>query len=231
MTQIALALLAAGCLTAIVPHPVFLFGSAVALGLGYGLVSPPVSQLLARFTPPARRNLVFSLKQTGVPLSGILAAVITPSVAVISAGSGRWRALLPWRACSRRITWARGRRWLLPDDSAAVRAKRSCWYNGRRLDMRILTAIFLLLVCAAAGAEMTCEQYGEIAQQTVRLRDQGASLSRLLADIERGEMKQRLTAHELGVVKDVMRASFNGMLSPGEAVEACRNGYTLVPSL
>ena len=97
--------------------------------------------------------------------------------------------------------------------------------------MRILTVIFLFLYCAATGAEMTCEQYGEIAQQTVRLRDQGASLSRLLADIERGEMKQRLTAHELGVVKDVMRASFNGVLSPGEAVEACRNGWTLVPSL
>jgi predicted MFS family arabinose efflux permease len=82
VTQIALALLAAGCLTAIVPHPAFLFGSAVALGLGYGLISPPASQLLARFTPPARRNLVFSLKQTGVPFGGILAASITPAVAV-----------------------------------------------------------------------------------------------------------------------------------------------------
>ncbi len=97
--------------------------------------------------------------------------------------------------------------------------------------MRILTAIFLFLVYATAGAEMTCEQYGEIAQQTIRLRDQGASLSRLLADVERGEMKKRLTAHELGVVKEVMRASFNGVLSPGEAVEACRHGWTLIPSL
>ncbi|MBI3041996.1 MAG: MFS transporter [Betaproteobacteria bacterium] len=82
VTQYALLLLAAGCLTATLPHVVFVFASAVVLGLGYGLLSPPSSQLLARFTPLARRNLIFSLKQTGVPLGGILAAAITPAVAL-----------------------------------------------------------------------------------------------------------------------------------------------------
>jgi hypothetical protein len=96
--------------------------------------------------------------------------------------------------------------------------------------MRIFAIILLLLSCAAARAEMTCEQYGAIAQETIRLRDQGASLSRLLADIDRGEMKQRLTAHELNVVKDVVRHSFSGALSPADVVEACKLGGTLVPS-
>ena len=96
--------------------------------------------------------------------------------------------------------------------------------------MRILIALFLLLACAAASAEITCEQYGTLAQETVRLRDQGASLSRLLADIERSELKQRATAHEFEVVKDVIRASFSGALSPMEVVEACKLGGTLVPT-
>ncbi len=96
--------------------------------------------------------------------------------------------------------------------------------------MRILILVFLAFVCAPARAEMTCEQYGAIAQETVRLRDQGASLSRLLTDLERGELKQRLTAHEFQVVKDVIRASFNRLLSPVEVVEACMQGGTLIPS-
>ena len=82
MTQVALCLLAAGCFMAILPHVAFVFASAVVLGLGYGMLSPPSSQLLSRFVPSGRRNLVFSLKQTGVPLGGILAAAVMPTVAV-----------------------------------------------------------------------------------------------------------------------------------------------------
>jgi len=96
--------------------------------------------------------------------------------------------------------------------------------------MRIPAILLLLLFCATARAQMTCEQYGAIAAETVRLRDQGASLARLLADVDRGEMKQRLTAHEFGVVKDVIRHSFSGALSPMEVVEACKLGGTLVPA-
>jgi len=80
--QVSLALLVAGSVVAILPHVAFVFSSAVALGLGYGLLTPSASHLLARFTLPERRNLIFSFKQTGVPLGGIGAAAITPAVAV-----------------------------------------------------------------------------------------------------------------------------------------------------
>lgn len=80
--QVGLSLAAAGCVIAILPHVACVFLSAVGLGLGYGLLSPPGSHLLWRFTPAKNRNLIFSFKQSGVPLGGVGAAVITPAVAV-----------------------------------------------------------------------------------------------------------------------------------------------------
>jgi hypothetical protein len=95
--------------------------------------------------------------------------------------------------------------------------------------MRIPFGFLLLLGCTAAAAEVTCEQYAAVAQQTVQQRDQGVSLSRLLAETERGEMKERLTAQELATMREVIRHSFNGTLSPAEVLEACRQGGVLVP--
>lgn len=82
MQQIGLTLVATGGLTAILPHVAFFFLASIPLGLGYGMLTPSASNLLIRFTPEARRNLIFSLKQTGVPLGGIGAALITPAVAL-----------------------------------------------------------------------------------------------------------------------------------------------------
>ena len=96
--------------------------------------------------------------------------------------------------------------------------------------IRFATVIVLSLASLGVRAEISCEQYGAIAQEAVRQRDQGASLSRLLADVERGEMKDRYSAQELALIKDVIRASFNGTLSPMEVVEACKQGGVLVPS-
>ena len=82
VSQLGLTLCVLGCITAALPHPGFMLLSPVPMGLGYGLVSPATSQVLMRFTPPARRNFIFSLKQTGVPLGGIAAGGIAPAVAV-----------------------------------------------------------------------------------------------------------------------------------------------------
>ncbi|MGZ3542408.1 MAG: MFS transporter [Burkholderiales bacterium] len=88
VTQIGLALLTLGCLIATGPHVAFFFTSAICLGLGYGLLTPSASHLLMRYTPAHRRNVLFSLKQTGVPIGGIAASIVAPALA--TAFGWRW---------------------------------------------------------------------------------------------------------------------------------------------
>jgi MFS family permease len=55
--------------------------ATLLIGVGYGLTNPAASHLLFRYTPSSRRNLVFSIKQTGVPIGGVLAGLVLPVVA------------------------------------------------------------------------------------------------------------------------------------------------------
>ncbi len=64
--------------------------AGVFIGLGYGPVTPCSSQILIRNTPMHRLSLTFSIKQTGVPLGGVLAAMIMPTLQEIAG----WRAAL-----------------------------------------------------------------------------------------------------------------------------------------
>jgi len=53
---------------------------AVLIGLGYGPITPSSSHLLAKTTPAHRMSFVFSVKQTGVPLGGVLAGAVVPGL-------------------------------------------------------------------------------------------------------------------------------------------------------
>ncbi len=53
---------------------------AVLLGFGYGATAPTSSHLLMKRTAPGVRNLVFSIRQIGVPLGGVLAGLIVPPI-------------------------------------------------------------------------------------------------------------------------------------------------------
>jgi len=55
--------------------------ASVSIGAAYGLTNPAASHMLFRFAPRNRQNIVFALKQTGVPLGGILAALLLPQLA------------------------------------------------------------------------------------------------------------------------------------------------------
>jgi predicted MFS family arabinose efflux permease len=55
---------------------------SIICGAAYGITNPAASHLLWRFAPPARRNLVFAIKQTGTPLGGMLASLLLPALSM-----------------------------------------------------------------------------------------------------------------------------------------------------
>ncbi len=59
----------------------FAFG-AVVLGCTYGATAPVSTHLLVPRTPPQIINLVLSIRQIGVPLGGVLAALLMPPAAL-----------------------------------------------------------------------------------------------------------------------------------------------------
>ncbi len=86
-------LLAAAGMLAIAASSVGIIGlacAAIVLGSGYGAAAPASTHLLVPHTPRSMFNLVMSLRQIGVPLGGVFAALILPPL-VPSLG---WRGSL-----------------------------------------------------------------------------------------------------------------------------------------
>ncbi len=80
VSQLGLVLCAIGlCLCAVPWLPATGLG-AFFIGLGYGPITPASSQILTRTTPAHQMSLVFSIKQTGVPLGSMSAGAIVPSL-------------------------------------------------------------------------------------------------------------------------------------------------------
>jgi MFS family permease len=83
--------------------------SAVVIGIGYGPSPPAGSEILTRASPPNRRSLIMSIKQSGVPLGGALAGLMLPPI--VEYAGWRWALVVaalfalvavpfvqPWRA-------------------------------------------------------------------------------------------------------------------------------------
>jgi MFS family permease len=83
LSQAGLALCSAGLLLSMIESPIAMALGAVLIGFGYGPITPASSHLLALTTPAHHMSLVFSIKQTGVPLGGMLAGAIVPGVAAV----------------------------------------------------------------------------------------------------------------------------------------------------
>ena len=81
-SQLALLSSAIGLILIGIPNLPLAALGALLIGAGYGPMTPASSEILARTTPPERYALVFSIKQTGVPLGGALAGLLVPTLLV-----------------------------------------------------------------------------------------------------------------------------------------------------
>jgi MFS family permease len=52
----------------------------ILLGTAHGLVNPASSAILAAASPPQARSMIFSIKQTGVPIGGATAGMLVPAM-------------------------------------------------------------------------------------------------------------------------------------------------------
>ena len=56
--------------------------ASLLVGIGYGPSPPAGSDILHRYAPEGRRSLIFSIKQSAVPLGGVLVGLLVPTLAV-----------------------------------------------------------------------------------------------------------------------------------------------------
>lgn len=69
-------------MTFAIPHFSALIIGSLGFGIAYGITNPAASHMMMKIASPKNRNLIFSIKQTGQPLGGILAGLMAPPIAV-----------------------------------------------------------------------------------------------------------------------------------------------------
>jgi MFS family permease len=79
-SQCGLALVALGCVISALGSLATIAFGAWVIGLGYGVTNPAASHLLTRAAIKRNMNLVFSLKQSGVPIGGVISGLLLPAV-------------------------------------------------------------------------------------------------------------------------------------------------------
>ncbi len=80
--QTSIFLCALGLAMMIVPSVLAIVAGSLVAGFGQGVLNSATAHLLVKYTPAGRRNLLFSIKQSGVPFGGMLIALSAPAVAL-----------------------------------------------------------------------------------------------------------------------------------------------------
>jgi MFS family permease len=91
-TQVGLVCTVAAMALALTASVWALVAASILLGVSMTLMTPASTHLLFRFSPPQNRNLIFSIKQTGVPGGWVVMALVAPPI-TLSFG-WRWSTVL-----------------------------------------------------------------------------------------------------------------------------------------
>ncbi len=146
-SQLSMVLGAVGLGLGAMPNLSFVALGTCFLGASYGLVNPSTGQMLQTAITSHRRGLLFSVKQSAVPLGGILAGVVAPPLALALGWQGALLAIGASSLFGAAVLHAT-RHWF-PFDRSAVDTKRPRTFGDLELIWKILP---LRYVCLAAGA-------------------------------------------------------------------------------
>ena len=103
------------------------------------------------------------------------------------------------------------------------------WDRCRWHARRAILAGLLSAACVCAHAALECDQVMVVAQTAVKLRDEGATLTAVLREIDTPEMRQKLDAKEINLLRQIVRLSFTSEASLHEIAEACKSGELGLP--
>jgi len=85
VSQLCVLVTSCGMAIMAIPNPWVIAIGALIIGIGYGAVTPASSTVLADRVPGGMRSLIFSLKQSGVPIGGAIAGTLIPFL-ILSVG-------------------------------------------------------------------------------------------------------------------------------------------------
>ena len=92
VSQAALVLMGLGLVFSWPGWALLFAATAFVIGSGSAVSTPASSDILGRYCPPRRAPLIFSIKQTGVPVGGMLAGILVPAFTIALGWEGAFIA-------------------------------------------------------------------------------------------------------------------------------------------
>jgi hypothetical protein len=89
--------------------------------------------------------------------------------------------------------------------------------------VRVWIGLSGLLLSSAVFAQtaLTCEQIVASAQAGLEMRDRGASLNQVMAETEKGDLRERFKPDELAMIRRAVRLTFTSEISIHELADSC----------